>query len=139
MSLLRLFGLPVLALAGTLASAEVVTVVSAQNPVTALSRSEVSNIFLGKTSRFPDGTAAVPIDQPEGSAVRAEFYRSVSNRQPADIKAYWSKMIFTGRGQPPAVAGNDEQAKKILASRPDAIGYIDRASVDQRIKVLTVQ
>ena len=139
MSFLRLFGFPVLALAGTLASAEVVTVVSAQNPVTALSRSEVSNIFLGKTSRFPDGTAAVPIDQPEGSAVRAEFYLSVSNRQPADIKAYWSKMIFTGRGQPPAVAGNDEQAKKILASRPDAIGYIDRASVDQRIKVLTVQ
>ena len=139
MSFLRLFGLPVLALAGTLASAEVVTVVSAQNPVTALSRSEVSNIFLGKTSRFPDGTAAVPIDQPEGSAVRAEFYRSVSNRQPADIKAYWSKMIFTGRGQPPAVAGNDELAKKILASRLDAIGYIDRASVDQRIKVLTVQ
>jgi len=71
--------------------------------------------------------------------VRAEFYRSVSNRQPADIKAYWSKMIFTGRGQPPAVADNDEQAKKILASRPDAIGYIDRASVDRRIKVLTVQ
>ncbi len=139
MSFLRLFGFPVLALAGTLASAEVVTVVSTQNPVTALSRSEVSNIFLGKTSRFPDGTAAVPIDQPEGSAARAEFYRSVSNRQPADIKAYWSKMIFTGRGQPPAVAGNDEQAKKILASRPDAIGYIDRAAVDQRIKVLTVQ
>ncbi len=139
MSFLKIFGLPVLALASTLASAEVVTVVCAQNPVTALSRSEVSNIFLGKTSRFPDGTAAVPIDQPEGSEVRAEFYRSVSNRQPADIKAYWSKMIFTGRGQPPAVAGNDEQAKKILASRPDAIGYIDRASVDPRIKVLTVQ
>jgi len=139
MSFLKIFGLPVLALASTLASAEVVTVISAQNPVTALSKGEVSNIFLGKTNRFPDGNPAVPIDQPEGSALRAEFYRSVSNRQPADIKAYWSKMIFTGRGQPPAVADNDEQAKKILASRPDAIGYIDRASVDRRIKVLTVQ
>ncbi len=139
MSCLKIVAFPMLALVATLASAEVVTVVSTQNPTTALSRSEVSNIFLGKTSHFPDGTPAVPIDQPEGSAPRAEFYRSVSNRQPAQIKAYWSKMIFTGRGQPPAVADNDEQAKKILASRPDAIGYIDRASVDQRIKVLAVE
>ncbi len=139
MSFLRIFGFPVLALAATLASAEVVIVVSAQNPTTALSRSEVSSIFLGKTNRFPDGTPAVPIDQPEGSVLRAEFYRGVSNKQPADIKAYWSKMIFTGRGQPPAVADGDEQVKKILASRADAIGYIDRASVDRRIKVLTVQ
>ena len=139
MSCLKIVAFPMLALVATLASAEVVTVVSAQNPTTALSRSEVSNIFLGKTSRFPDGTPAVPIDQPEGSALRAEFYRSVSNQQPAQIKAYWSKMIFTGRGQPPAVADNDEQMKKILASRPDAIGYIDRASVDQRIKVLAVE
>lgn len=128
-----------LALAATVASAEVVTVVSAQNPITALSRSEVSNVFLGKTNRFPDGTPAVPIDQPEGSTLRAEFYRGVSNRQPADLKAYWSKMIFTGRGQPPTVADNDEQVKKILASRPDAIGYIDRTAVDPRIKVLAVQ
>lgn len=138
MSCLKIVAFAMLALVATLASAEVVTVVSAQSPTTALSRSEVSNIFLGKTSRFPDGTPAVPIDQPEGSAPRTEFYRSVSNRQPAQIKAYWSKMIFTGRGQPPAVADNDEQVKQILASRPDAIGYIDRASVDQRIKVLAV-
>ena len=128
-----------LALAGNIAAAEVVTVVSPQNPTTTLSRSEVSNIFLGKINRFPNGQPAVPIDQPESSQPREEFYRDVSNKQPADIKAYWSRMIFTGRGQPPLVVDGDEQVKKTLAGRPDGIGYIDRAAVDDTVKVLAVQ
>ncbi|HEX2797243.1 MAG TPA: hypothetical protein VHN38_09170 [Immundisolibacter sp.] len=128
-----------LALAGNIAAAEVVIVVSPHNPTTTLSRSEVSNIFLGKINRFPNGQPAVPIDQPEDSQQRKDFYRDVSNKQPADIKAYWSRMIFTGRGQPPMVVEGDEQVKKSLAGRPDGIGYIDRAAVDDTVKVLAVQ
>jgi ABC-type phosphate transport system substrate-binding protein len=143
MSLLKIFGFPMLgmllALAGNIAAAEVVTVVSAQNPATTLTKSEVSNIFLGKTNRFPNGTPAVAIDQPEGAAPRVEFYQHISSKQPAEIKAYWAKMIFTGRGQPPMVVDSDEQMKKALASRPDGIGYIDRAAVDDRVKVLAVE
>ena len=128
-----------LVLAGNIAAAEVVIVVSPQNPVTTLSRNEVSNIFLGKINRFPNGQPAVPIDQPEDSQPRKDFYRDVSNRQPAEIKAYWSRMIFTGRGQPPMVVEGDEQVKKALAERPGGVGYIDRAAVDGRVKVLAVQ
>jgi ABC-type phosphate transport system substrate-binding protein len=143
MPFLKVPGFPrlamLLALAGNIAAAEVVTVVSPQNPTTTLSRSEVSNIFLGKINRFPNGQPAVPIDQPESSQPREEFYRDISNKQPADIKAYWSRMIFTGRGQPPMVVEGDEQVKKTLADRPDGIGYIDRAAVDDTVKVLAVQ
>ena len=128
-----------LALAGNIAAAEVVIVVSPQNPTTTLSRREVSNIFLGKINRFPNGQPAVAIDQPEDSQQRKDFYRDVSNKQPADIKAYWSRMIFTGRGQPPMVVEGDEQVKKSLAGRPGGIGYIDRAAVDNSVKVLAVQ
>lgn len=48
-------------------------------------------------------------------------------------------MIFTGRGQPPMVVEGDEQVKKSLTGRPDGIGYIDRAAVDDSVKVLAVQ
>lgn len=121
------------------AAAEVVPVVSSQNPLTAISRNEITNIFFGKTNRFPNGQAAIPIDQPDSSSTHEGFYRSIANRRPADIKAYWSKMIFTGRGQPPRVAPDDEAVKDILARKPQAIGYIDRKSVDSRVKVLEIQ
>src|SRR5437868_1336775 len=46
---------------------DVVAVVSAKSTVLSLNSAQVADIFLGKTSRFPDGSAAVPIDQVEDS------------------------------------------------------------------------
>src|SRR5580692_9895378 len=80
-------------------SADVVAVVSSKSPVTTLSKNQVMDIFLGKRTSFPDGSSAVPIDQTEGSAVRDEFYSRIAGMSPAQVKAFWSKIIFTGRGQ----------------------------------------
>jgi ABC-type phosphate transport system substrate-binding protein len=118
------------------AVADVVAVVSAKNPVTTLSKNQVVDIFLGKANRFPDGREAVPIDQDEGSAAREEFYLKFADKSPAQIKAFWSKIIFTGRGQPPPEVSNDVEVKKFIAKHPDAIGYIDQKLVDESVKVI---
>ena len=118
---------------------EVVAVVSAKSPVTALTSSQVADIFLGKTSRFPDGSQATPIDQPEDSPVRDRFYTQVAGKSPAQVKAYWSKIIFTGRGQPPMQASNGAEVKKMIAQNPSAIGYIDPALVDDSVRVVAVK
>ncbi len=118
------------------AAAEVVAVVSSKNPVTTLSKNQVVDIFLGKANRFPDGREAVPIDQNEGSAAREEFYLKFAGKSPAQIKAFWSKIIFTGRGQPPPEVSNDVEVKKFIAKHPNAIGYIDQKLVDDSVKVI---
>jgi ABC-type phosphate transport system substrate-binding protein len=133
-------GLVVLALAATGATAassqEVVAVVSAKSPVTTLNASQVADIFLGKTSRFPDGTQAVPIDLGEDSPARDKFYAQFTGKSPAQVKAHWSKIIFTGRGQPPRQASSSSEAKKMIAENPNAIGYIDGSAVDGSVRVL---
>jgi ABC-type phosphate transport system substrate-binding protein len=121
------------------AAAEVVAVVSAQNPVTTLSKNQVVDIFLGKANSFPDGGEAVPIDQYEGSAARNEFYLKFAGKSPAQIKAFWSKIIFTGRGQPPPEVSNDIEVKKFIVKNPHAIGYIEQGSVDGSVKVLSAR
>jgi ABC-type phosphate transport system substrate-binding protein len=118
------------------ASAEMVAVVSATNPVATLSRSQLADIFLGKLTRFPDGRQIVPVDQVESSAAREEFYREFANKSPAQIKAHWSKVIFTGRGQPPPEVANDIEVKKFISKNPYAIGYIERKRVDDSVKVV---
>jgi ABC-type phosphate transport system substrate-binding protein len=115
---------------------EVVAVVSSKSPVTSLSAAQVADIFLGKTSRFPDGSQAVPIDQPEDSPVRDRFYAQYAGKTPAQVKAHWSKIIFTGRGQPPVQAANGAEVKKMIAQNPSAIGYIDPTLVDDSVRVL---
>ena len=121
------------------ATGDVVAVVSARNPVTTLSKNQVVDIFLGKASRFPDGSPAVPVDQAEGAAARDEFYAKFAGKSPAQLKAHWSKIIFTGRGQPPREVSNDAAVKKFITEHPNSIGYIEKNLVDGSVKVLSVQ
>jgi ABC-type phosphate transport system substrate-binding protein len=125
-----------LSLSSVVVKADVVAVVSAKNPITALDKSQVADIFLGKASHFPNGVQAVPIDQAEGLAIRDEFYGKVVGKTASQIKAYWSKIIFTGRGQPPPNVSNSIEMKKRISDNPAAIGYIDRSLVDDSVRVV---
>src|SRR4030095_13381795 len=113
-----------------------VAVVSAKSTVTALSRNQVADIFLGRASRFPDGAAALPIDQPAGSAVRDELYAKVVGKSAPQVKAHWAKIIFTGRGRPPEEVSNSVEVKKLVIKNPQAIGYIESGLVDADVRVL---
>ena len=125
-----------LGLAAPLHAQEVVAVVSARSPVAGLSAAQVADIFLGKATRFPNGSQAVPIDQTEESAVRERFYAQYTGKSPAQVKAHWAKIIFTGRGQPPRQAGTSAEAKKLIAENPNAIGYIDASQLDSSVRIL---
>lgn len=116
--------------------ADVVVIVSSRSPVAELSKNQLADIFLSKVMRFPDGREAVPIDQKEGTPARDEFYDRFTGKSAAQIKAHWSKLIFTGRGQPPKEMPNSGEVKKQVAGNPNAIGYIEQAEVDGSVKVL---
>jgi ABC-type phosphate transport system substrate-binding protein len=118
---------------------DVVAVVSAKSPLTGLTASQIADIFLGKTSRFPDGSQAVPIDLNEDSPERERFYAQFTGKSPAQVKAHWSKIIFTGRGQPPRQAMNASEVKKLIAENPNAIGYIENSAVDRSVRVLSLK
>lgn len=128
-----------LALGVEAAEAEVVVVVSARSTLSALSKNQILDIFLGKANRFPDGSQAVPIDRNEDSDVRQEFYMKFANKSPAQVKAYWTSIIFTGRGQPPREITNGVELKKFLAENPSAISYIDKDLLDSSVKALLIR
>ncbi len=117
---------------------DLVVVVSANSPLQALTKNQVRNIFLGKTTMLPDGETVIPVDQPESSPLRETFYRQVTGRSAAEAKAYWAQLSFTGRGESPREALNSNDVKKILASTPGAIGYIEKSVLDASVKVLLI-
>ncbi|WP_250475542.1 phosphate ABC transporter substrate-binding protein [Caballeronia sp. GAFFF1] len=126
----------VLGLSASAAMADVVVVVSAKNAVTSLTENQVADIFLGRTGYFPSGEEAVPLDQPEDSVLRADFYRDCTGKSASQLRAYWSKLIFTGRAQPPRELADAAAIKRYLQSRPQAIAYIDKKDVDASVKVV---
>ena len=130
-----------LVVAGLLAAAqpalaEIVVIVSAKSGATALTEEQASDVFLGKNSSLPGGGQAVPVDQTEGSPVREQFYTKVASKSSAQLKAYWSKQIFTGKGQAPKEAGDSAAVKALVAGNPNIIGYVDKSVVDGSVKVL---
>ena len=97
-------------------AAELVVIVSARNPVTSLRADQVADIFLGEAMRFPDGAEVLALDQALNPPLRNEFYQKVASRTPALMKAYWTKRIFTGRGQPPRELSSSVAVRKAARS-----------------------
>jgi len=112
------------------ASAETVVIVSQKNPATRMFSEQASQFFLGKSTLF------TPVDQADGSPIRADFYRKVADKDAAQVKALWSKLVFTGKATPPKEYSSNAEVKKAVAADPKAIGYIDKAAVDDTVKVI---
>ena len=112
------------------ASAETVVIVSQKNPATRMFSEQASQFFLGKSNLF------TPVDLPESSAVRAEFYKKVADKDTAQVKALWSKLVFTGKATAPKEYASAAEVKKAVAADPKAIGYIEKSAVDDTVKVI---
>lgn len=116
--------------------AEMAVIVSAKNANYGLDKIDIEQIFLGKKSVFPDGAKAIPVDQNEDSAVRDAFNDKVLGKTGSQLKAYWSRLIFTGKGTPPKEAGTDADVVKLVAENPNTIGYVKASAVDASVKVV---
>lgn len=116
--------------------AEPVVVVNAASAITQLAQDDVVNIFLGRYRRLPTGDTAVPIDQPENAALRTEFYRKLVNKEPNEVSAYWSRLLFSGRASPPLQAVTANDVAVLLAGQPAGIAYMDRSQVDKRFRII---
>ncbi len=110
--------------------AELVVVVNAKNSAGAMNAEQVSQFFLGTS------TSLKPIDQTDGSPIRAEFYKKVADKEPSQVKAIWSKLVFTGKGKPPKELASSADVKKAIEADPNAIGYIEKSAVDSSVKVV---
>jgi len=118
------------------AQAQVAVVVNPKSAAASMTADQVAGIFLGKTATLPSGATAAPADQAEGSAVREQFYSKVAGKQAAQVKAAWSRLVFSGKGTPPKELGSSADVKKFVAANPDAIGYIEKSAVDGSVKVV---
>jgi len=116
--------------------AETSVVVHPSNDIT-LSRKDIQRIYLGKLRTFPNRKESVlPINQALSSSSRIQFEKVVLNKTPQQLKSYWARRVFTGKGVPPTVAINADEVRKLVAKNPSTIGYMDSLNVDSSVKVV---
>lgn len=99
-------------------------IVNPANASSTASRKFVSDAFLKKATRWPNGDVIRPVDQAADSGVRRRFSEDVLQRSVAAVKSYWQQMIFSGRDLPPPELASDEDVVAFVAKHPGAIGYV---------------
>ena len=112
------------------AHADVVVIVSAKSTATTMTAEEISQIYLGKS------TAMKPVDNAAQSPTRSQFYTKVAGKDDAQVKAIWSKLVFTGKATPPKALPSNAEVVKAVAADPNAIGYVDKAAVEPSVKIV---
>lgn len=117
-------------------AADLVVVVNPKSGVERLDRDDVINIFLGRYRQLPSGTTAEPLDLPAAAPEKAAFYERLVGKNLAEINAYWARLVFSGRTAPPQQVHSVEQLLDAVASRPGAIGYVERARTDARVRIV---
>ena len=115
-----------------------VVVVNSANPVASLEARDVSDLFLRRTSRWPDGTLVLPVDGPDSGA-REDFSKDVHGRKTAAIRSYWLQTIYSGRGIPPPEKPSDKEVIDYVKAHSGAIGYVAATTATGDVKVLKIQ
>jgi hypothetical protein len=109
-------------------ASDIVVVMAAGAP--AITKDRVANVYVGRNMELR------PVDLPEASPLRSAFYKKATDRDPAQIKAVWSRITFTGQGRPPKEMADAKAVKLAVAADRTAIGYIDRADVDSSVSIV---
>lgn len=105
-------------------------------PVETVDSAQATQIFLKQVRTWSDGTTIEPIDLQPNSPLRDEFYRRVTGRGPAQLRAYWARQAFTGMGFPPRQAANPTEAAQMVKDTPGAIGYTATEDADGSVKIV---
>jgi len=123
----------ILALSPVAAEPAIVVVVRQDSPLLQLSRDEVAALFLGKI-RHSNDIPLMPFDSKDND-LRDRFYQEVAEMSGMRVKAYWSRIVFSGQGRPPQEISTSEAHAK-LTNEADALIYLPEDQVTPNMKIV---
>ena len=110
-----------------------VVITHSESAIHSLSREQVSRLFLGRLKLLPTGERVTVV---EVESLRERFYQKLLSRNLAEVNAYWARLQFSGRTQPPLRLASDEEALAAVLAGRNVVGYVDADVLDPRAKVL---
>ncbi len=131
--------LAVFVVATPAAAQDVKVIVNSANSTAELPGDVVTKLFLKQTTKFPNGTAAQPVDQAKGSSVRAAFSKGVLGRGVSAVESYWQQQIFSGKDVPPPTKASDDEVVAYVKANAGAIGYVSAGASTAGVKVVDVK
>jgi len=127
--------LSLVGLAPIASQADIVVIGNTSISADSITPKQAKKLWLGKLKKL-GGEKVTVVDQTEGSKVFETFYSTVVKKKPTQLKAYWAKITFTGKGFPPKQLKDDAAIVKWVASTLGGLGYVDSSAVNSTVKSL---
>lgn len=122
-------------LVSSITTADVVVIAHKDLPISSLSQKDVAGIYLGNRQVINE-LRIIPLDQGHDNSIRDLFYSSVIEMPYNQIISHWSRLIFTGKGQPPMALMGSNSIVEFVRNNPNVIGYVEQEYVTPDVKVL---
>jgi len=112
-----------------------VVVVAKNSSINHLTSQDIANIFLARTTRFPNGEKAIPLEL-KSSKIRDDFYQKISGKTARQLNAYWTTLIFTGKGKPAKGYPTPDDLLSKFNSNIGTIAYLSDTLVTDQMKIV---
>ncbi len=114
---------------------DIAIVTHVENTNERITKAEAVNIFMGRFRQYPNGQRAKPYDN---NSSKNTFYKKLINKSPAEVKAYWARLIFSGRTLPPKSLKDSTTVIEKIQSDKQAISYIPLNQANESVKILLI-
>ena len=108
---------------GRAASADVILVTAAKNPIDELDTREVQSLYKGRLTSIK-GKPLKPLNAAPGSIERKEFLNQMMKLNELDYTGYWHVRRYSGQGTPPLEVASQDELFELLKKQPEGIGYL---------------
>lgn len=122
----------------TLSAQSFKVIVNNSNNIVSLTTEDVSDYFLKKNVKLPNGQPVNPVDLRGNSSIRHDFSEAVHGKSTQAIKSYWQQYVFSGKGTPPVEKANDQEVIDYVKNNPGAIGYISAGTEAVGVKSISI-
>ena len=96
--------------------------------------SDLRHIFRKQRRFWDDGSPVIAINQSAAASARERFEGVVFGDEAAGLPSYWNQRYFEGVF-PPITLDSDEAVQRYVASKPNAIGYVDARVLNDSVHV----
>jgi ABC-type phosphate transport system substrate-binding protein len=115
---------------------DIAVIVNKTNGIPSMNRSQLNALFKAKSSQFPGGARATPVNLPPESPARQAFDSAVLGLKPDEVERFWvDSKIRSGVGSPRKLPGAAALVR-FVSTDESAIGYVPVSELGDGVRVV---
>lgn len=101
-----------------------------------VSADHLKRLYFGKISSLPNGRKVTVLVYADDDEQFQQFTRQHLRRTSQQLRSFWAKQLFTGRGNMPIHVNSLEEMLSLVASSEEYVGYIPIEALQESVRVL---